>query len=121
MQGTSAVAAVALLMGLAYSAPVCADQPVSIIINIDVLPDRVADGKTILQQEGQLSRRDAGFITWQLLQRTDHENHFAIVESWLSMTDFDRHVASDHARSTRGTLQPLLASPFDERMFRSVK
>ncbi|WP_158810633.1 putative quinol monooxygenase [Beijerinckia sp. L45] len=110
----------ALMLALAAGGRAQADQPITVVINVDVLPDRVADGKAMLRQDGQRSRGDAGFVSWQLLQRTDHDNHFAIIEAWRSMADFDRHVGSEYARATRDTLQPLLAAPFDERMFRAV-
>ncbi len=33
-----------------------ADEPVPLIINIDVLPDRAAEGEAVLREEGRLSR-----------------------------------------------------------------
>ena len=100
--------------------PARAASPFYVIINVDVLPDHAAEGRNALEEEGDLSRRDPGYVSWQLLQRTDRENHLAIVEAWSSGADFDRHVQSEHARSARRTLQPLLASPFDERFFRPL-
>ena len=95
--------------------------PVYVVINIDVAPDHAAEGRAVLVEEGRLSRLDAGFMSWQLLQRTDRDNHLAIVEAWSSDADFDRHVETDHARATRQKLQPILASPFDERIFKAVE
>ncbi len=74
-----------------------------VVINIDVAPDHAAEGRAVLVEEGRLSRLDAGFMSWQLLQRTDRDNHLAIVEAWSSDADFDRHVETDHARATRQT------------------
>ena len=96
-------------------------MPVYVVINVDLVPDHAAEGKAVLVEEGRLSRHDAGFICWQLLQRRDRDNHLAIVEAWSSDADFDRHVETDHARSARQKLQPILASPFDERTFAPVE
>lgn len=101
--------------------PARAATPVYVVINIDVAPDRAAEGRAALIEEGRLSRHDAGFISWKLLQRTDRDNHFVIVEAWSSEADFDKHVEIDHARAARQKLQPILASPYDERTFKLVE
>ena len=112
--------AAALTFSLVFD-PAEGATPVYVVINIDVAPDHAAEGRAVLVEEGRLSRLDAGFMSWQLLQRTDRDNHLAIVEAWSSDADFDRHVETDHARATRQTLQPILASPFDERIFKAVE
>jgi quinol monooxygenase YgiN len=114
-----ATTVLALVLAAAGSAR--ADEALHVVINVDVLPDHMAEGQALLKAEGESSRHDAGYGAWQLLQRRDHGNHFAIVEVWSSEADFDRHIATEHAKSTRRKLQPLLASPFDERLFSLVE
>ena len=111
----AAAAASSLVIGAARGA-----MPVYVVINVDVAPDHAAEGRAVLVEEGRLSRDDAGFLSWKLLQRRDRDNHLTIVEAWSSDADFDRHVVTDHARSARQKLQPILASPFDERTFTAV-
>jgi quinol monooxygenase YgiN len=39
-----------------------------------------------------------------------------MVEVWRSRQDFESHLAASHTRSFREKLQPMLGSPFDERL-----
>ena len=47
-------------------------------------------------------------------------NHFTIVETWRSEKALDAHLAAAHSRQFRDTIQPVLGSPLDQRMFRVV-
>ena len=89
-----------------------------LVFNVDILPDHAAEGRALMGEEGRAEQIRPGISCLAAVERTDRDNHLAIVEAWSSDADFDRHVSTEHAKSTRRKLQPLLASPFDERMFR---
>jgi quinol monooxygenase YgiN len=38
------------------------------------------------------------------------------VEVWENHAAFDAHLAADHSKQFREKLQPMLGSPFDERL-----
>jgi quinol monooxygenase YgiN len=105
-----------VLLVLLWSMEAGASTPLHVVTHVDIAPDRAADGKRILREEGILSRKDPGCMSWDLLEEKGRPNHFAVVEVWSDSAAFDRHVETDHAKQMRTKLQPLLGSPFDERL-----
>ncbi len=47
-------------------------------------------------------------------------NHFALLTRWRSEDDRSAHLSSHEAGGFRAALQPLLASPIDERLYREM-
>jgi quinol monooxygenase YgiN len=45
-------------------------------------------------------------------------NQSTVVEIWASRQAYEDHLAVEHARAYRAKLQPMLGSPFDERLHR---
>ena len=62
------------------------------------------------------SRKDKGSVRFELLQDLSRKNHFSIVEVWESQAAFDIHLEAAHSKQFREKLQPMLGSPFDERL-----
>ena len=62
------------------------------------------------------SLKDPGAIRVELLQQDNRRNHFTIVEVWQSKKAFEAHTAAEHTKQFREKLDPMLGSPFDERM-----
>lgn len=62
------------------------------------------------------SQKDAGAVRVELLQQDNRHNHFTIVEVWQTRRDFDAHSAAEHTKQFREKIQPMLGSPFDERL-----
>ena len=55
-------------------------------------------------------------MRFELLREPNRINHFTIVEVWQSRQDFETHLTLPHTKSFREKIQPLLGSPFDERL-----
>ena len=66
------------------------------------------------------SLRDPGVIRFEALQQEGHANHFTIFEVWQSRQAFEAHLAAEHTKRFRQALQPMLGSPFRERLHRPV-
>ena len=49
------------------------------------------------------------------MQRVGRPNHFVILDAWESQEARDRNTAAAHTQTFRGSLEPLLYSPYDER------
>ena len=62
------------------------------------------------------SLRDQGAKGFEVLQEIGHPNHFTLVEKWFDQKAYDEHNLAKHTRHFRDQLQPMLASPFDERI-----
>jgi quinol monooxygenase YgiN len=98
--------------------PSAAADRIYVVMHVDIMPTYTADGTKLLREFGGDSRRDPGVVRFELLQEPSRPNHFTIVAVWENQAAFEKHLAADHTRSFRGKLQPLLGSPFDERLHR---
>ena len=63
----------------------------------------------------RLSRKDAGNVRFEVLQRIGHPDQFAIVEVWEDQKAQEAHGAAAHTQLFREKVKPLLRAPYDER------
>jgi quinol monooxygenase YgiN len=105
------------LLALASSAVLSAqDARIYVVTHVDVLPNYAADATKLLKEYAADSRKDQGSVRFELLGQLSRKNHFTIVSVWENQTAFDAHLETAHTREFRGKLQPMLGSPFDERL-----
>jgi quinol monooxygenase YgiN len=111
-----------LLLGLAMSALVVTDVARAddttfyTATYVEVMPPSTAQGAAVLRQYREASRTEEGNLRLEVLQRIDRPNQFVIVAAWKSQKAFESHGAAAPATELRARLQPLLASPNDERL-----
>ena len=106
-------------MSFAFLIPLFAQQPggkVYVVTHVDVTPDFSAATAKLLQQYGAESRKDPGAVRIEVLVQDGRPNHFTVVEVWQSRDAFEAHSALAHTKRSREKLQPMLGSPFDERL-----
>lgn len=87
-----------------------------VVTHVDLTPDNTAGGTKLLQQFANESRKDPGVVRFELLQDSARPNHFTVVEVWTNSKAFEGHERADHTKQFREKLQPMLGSPFDERL-----
>jgi quinol monooxygenase YgiN len=94
-----------------------ADERLYVVTHVDVLgPNGAAEAAKMLHQFAADSRNDQGSVRFEVLRDPDRLNHFTLVEVWRTRQDFESHLAASHSRAFREKLQPMLGSPFDERL-----
>jgi quinol monooxygenase YgiN len=94
-----------------------ADERLYVVTHVDVLGQNgAAEAAKMLHQFAADSRNDQGSVRFEVLRDPDRLNHFTMVEVWGSRQDFESHLAASHTRAFREKLQPMLGSPFDERL-----
>lgn len=98
-----------------------AGESVCVVTHVDVIPPMTAAGRTLLQEFAAESRKDAGAIRVEVFEDLGRPNHSTVVEIWKSRKAYDDHLAVDHVKTYRAKLQPMLGSPFDERLHRQVR
>ena len=103
------------------SAAVEAEEPLHVVTHVDVMPKFTADGRELLAQFAIDSRKDAGAVRIEVFEELGRPNHSTVVEVWESRKAYDDHLMADHTRAYRAKLQPMLGSPFDERLHRLNK
>ncbi len=114
----AALAAAVVFIGLCGRAGAQdADERLYVVTHVDVLgPNGAAEAAKALHQFAADSRNDQGSVRFEVLRDPDRLNHFTIVEVWRTRQDFESHLAASHTRAFREKLQPMLGSPFDERL-----
>jgi quinol monooxygenase YgiN len=98
-----------------------ADESVCVVTHVDVIPPMTDAGRTLLKGFAAESRKDAGAIRVEVFEDLGRPNHSTVVEIWKNRKAYDDHLAVDHVKTYRAKLQPMLGSPFDERLHRQVR
>jgi quinol monooxygenase YgiN len=112
------VAAVALL---ATCATVRADSvAIRSATNIDIMPDRFEEGMSALRQYMDGAKGDKALTSVQLSQQTGSPNHFILIQTMADESGYKSHVQASYVLKFRQRLQPLLGSPWDERLYSDV-
>ena len=91
------------------------DKPFYIVTYVEVDPSAVATARKMISEHSAASKKDAGNLRFEALQRTGRDNHFIILEAWSDQNARNAHARAAHTLAFRKALQPLLYSPFDER------
>jgi quinol monooxygenase YgiN len=86
------------------------------VSHVDVLPTEAAAGTKLLQQYVAESRKDKGAVRVEAYIQVSRINHFTLVEVWENRQALDAHEAAAHTKKFREQIDPLLGSPYDERL-----
>ncbi len=92
-----------------------APGPAYLVTYIEVLPRTSGKALGLLRSVRAASRKAAGVTRYDVYQRRERPNHFAIIEAWQDAAARDANLAAPHTKKFRDELQPLLAAGYDER------
>ena len=92
-----------------------ADSTAFGITYIEVAPAVRAKAAVLLNELRATSQKAGGNLRFDVLQRRERSNHFAIVETWKDKTAFEADLESTPRKAFREKLQPLLISGYDQR------
>jgi quinol monooxygenase YgiN len=122
MATIASLSAVFIYWGTCRFAPagaaLVAEDPIYVVVHVDVMPKFTDAGRDLLKQIAIDSRKDAGAARIEVLEELGRPNHSTVVEVWASRQAYEDHLAAEHTRAFRTKLQPMLGSPFDERLHR---
>src|SRR3974377_170948 len=82
---------------------------------IEVSPAASDKAENLLKEREKASRKGDGNLRFDVLQRRERTNHFAIVEAWKDKNAFEARLAAASTKEFRDKLHPLLTSGYDER------
>ena len=116
------IAAVPFLSNLsAQNRTLLATDPfVYAVCYIEVTPASRSMAVAAFKQYGEASRKEKGNVRFDVLQNAMRLNHFTIIEAWQGQDAVDAHALTAQTREYRNTIQPVLGSPLDERLFKAV-
>jgi quinol monooxygenase YgiN len=92
------------------------DPTLHVITYIDVAPAAKEQAAALLRPLAEASRKDAGNLLFQILQRTAPSNQFVIRATWKDQQALDAHEAAAHGKQFRSKLDPFLIGPVDDRL-----
>ncbi len=86
------------------------------VTHVDILPTGTVAGTKLLRQYIADSRKEKGAVRIEAYAQISRVNHLTIVEVWESQQAFDAHLAAAHTVQFRQQIDPMLGSPYDERL-----
>jgi quinol monooxygenase YgiN len=98
----------------AAHAQAAADPTVYVVRYIEATPAAQEKSAGLLKQLVDASRKEAGAVRFDVLQRAAPAGHFATFEVWKDQASLDAHVAAAH-KQFLDAAQPLLIAPVDDR------
>jgi quinol monooxygenase YgiN len=93
-----------------------AHDKIYVVTHGDIVPPDTAAGTKLVQQYVADSRKDKGVVQIEASAQISRVNHISIVEVWQNQKAFDEHIAAAHTRQFRQQIDPMLGSPYDERL-----
>ncbi len=91
------------------------DPTVYMVSYLEVAPASKSQAATALRQLAEGSRKEAGALRFEVLQRTTENNQFVVLEAWKDRAAFDAHGAAASQKQFRDKITPMLLSPIDDR------
>ncbi|WP_158940754.1 putative quinol monooxygenase [Burkholderia sp. S171] len=102
------------------------DATLLVVTHVDLLPDTVIPNsveqgvqflkKYVDESRGSVGSEYANLITW-----APTTNHFQVIEVWQNQRTYDEHLASQSTINFRTNIQALIGSPYDARVYSSVR
>jgi quinol monooxygenase YgiN len=98
----------------AARAQTAADPTAYVVRYIEVAPSAEQQGAALVKKLADASRKEAGMLRFDVLQRAAPANQFATFEIWKDKASLDAHDAAAH-KQFLDAVQPLLLAPVDDR------
>ena len=92
-----------------------ASEHAYVVSYVEAVPAAKDKAAAMLRAYARASRKDAGNVRVETLQRVGHPGQFAIVEVWDDEAARKAHAEAGHTKAFHEKLQPLLRAPYDER------
>ncbi len=116
------IPAVTALTCRAFAQEPAMQARIYVVTHVDVLPQAPVSAATILLKEYAAdSRKESGAVRIEVYAQISRLNHFSVVEVWKDQHAFDAHEAAAHTKQFRDQIQPMLGSPFDERLHQIIE
>lgn len=91
------------------------DPTVYVVRYIEVMPAAQEQAAGLIKKLADTSRKEAGAVRFDVLQRAAPANQFATFEIWKDQASLDAHGAAAH-KQFLAAAQPLLIAPVDDRL-----
>jgi quinol monooxygenase YgiN len=82
-----------------------------VMVHVTVNPDRIEDFRAASMANAKESVKEPGIARFDVLQDRDQKERFLLVEVYRTEQDPAHHKETDHYRTWRDAVQPMMAEP----------
>ena len=97
-----------------------ADTILYAVSYVEVSPASEGVAAAALRKYRDTSRKEAGYVRFELFEQIGRPGHFAIIEMWTDQKAFDAHGLTAPARQLLSTLEPIRLSDHDQRLYKTL-
>ena len=90
--------------------------PFYVLTFVDLIPPNKDTGVALLKQYVDTARKEPGNESAMALTQINRPNHLMLYEVWQNEAAFNKHEGDAATREFRTKMQPMLGSPFDQRL-----
>jgi quinol monooxygenase YgiN len=90
-----------------------------VVTHVDMVPQ--SDGRDLLKQLAEASRKEQGNLQFDVLQQGGRPNHYTLLETWQNENALNAHAAAAHTKKYREALHSISGSPVDERLYKLLQ
>src|SRR5262249_28498227 len=113
-----------LMLVLAFALPAmpaahaqgAGDPTIYVHAYLEAVPSAAGQVTALLKEMADATRKEAGVLRFDVLQRVGHASQFAVAGTWKDQQAVDAHVTSAYAKQAREKFGPLLIAPLDDRL-----
>ena len=91
-------------------------QPVYVVALVDFIPDFQEKGLGLLRDYAAEARHAPGAIRFEVVREIFPPNHFTLLEAWDNEASRQAYEYGVRTKQFRADIQPLIGSPFTERL-----
>ncbi|AMN42492.1 putative quinol monooxygenase [Rhodoplanes sp. Z2-YC6860] len=102
------------------SAALAEDATFYTVTYVEVGPVLGKVGATALKSYRDASRKENGVVAFEVFQRIDRPNQFAVLASWANQAAYDAHAAGDNVKKLNDKLATMLVAPTDTRQHNAL-
>ena len=92
-----------------------------VVTHIDLMPAGTDSGVAAMRVFAAETLKEPGCTRFEILQQAGRPNHLTLVGSWKDQKACDTHDSSAYTKTFREKMQPLIGSPWDERLHQLIK
>ncbi|WP_017715363.1 putative quinol monooxygenase [Kamptonema formosum] len=93
------------------------DTEVRVVARVVALPEKLEEVKAIVTGLVEPTRKEAGCISYEVLQNQNDATDFTVVEAWESRELLDAHLNSPHLQEAGAQLNGITAAAPDIRFY----
>jgi autoinducer 2-degrading protein len=97
-----------------------ADTSLYAVSYVEVLPSARPAMVAALKQYRDTSRKEDGYVRFDLLEQVGRPGHFAVVEMWSDQKAADAHGMAAHVKQFQDALLPIRVSGYDQRPYKPL-